>query len=182
MAQLVGVEARNAEPDSRVGQRSPFERLRPHHGASASGEQQVFGRPAGGTITTLDAFSDAILSAEQFYVSPAELTFVAAPATLGNLLKLKEGTGSAKPLISPDVTQPSRRTVGGVPIVASPAVAAGVVWCLPRPRIVVGLRKDAELKVDASAFFSSDRIGIRVVMRLGWGFVHNAAITKITVS
>ncbi|MGI3782287.1 MAG: phage major capsid protein [Janthinobacterium lividum] len=137
---------------------------------------------AGGTITTLDAFSDAVLNAESFYVNPADLTFVAAPATLGALLKLKEATGSARPLIAPDVTQPSRRTVGGVPIVSSPAVAAGVVWCIPRPRVIVGMRKDAELKIDASAYFSSDRVGIRVVLRLGWGFVHNAAITKITLS
>ncbi|GAA3579819.1 hypothetical protein GCM10022197_41800 [Microlunatus spumicola] len=95
---------------------------------------------------------------------------------------MKEGTGTAKPLITPDVTQPSRRTIGGVPVLASPAVAANVIWCIPRPRVVVALRKNAELKVDESAFFSSDRVGIRVVMRLGWGFTHNATITKITAS
>lgn len=48
--------------------------------------------------------------------------------------------------------------------------------------MVVGLRTDAELRVDTSAYVSSDRVGIRVVMRLAWGSVHNAAVSKITVS
>lgn len=105
-----------------------------------------------------------------------------SPTILGKLLKVKEVAGTAKPLLQPDVTQPGRRTIAGVPVLTSPAVAANTLWVIPKPRVVVALRHGVELKVDESAFFTSDRVGIRVVMRLGWGFLHNAAITKITAS
>jgi hypothetical protein len=42
-----------------------------------------------------------------------------------------------------------------VPLLVSPAVAAGTIWGLPRDRVVVVVRDDAEAQSDRSVFFTS---------------------------
>jgi hypothetical protein len=46
--------------------------------------------------------------------------FVTTPVTALVLANMKEATGSSKPLLSPDPTQPTRRVIFGVPLLASP--------------------------------------------------------------
>ena len=58
-------------------------------------------------------------------------------------------------------------------------VATGHVWALDQSRVFVVLRQDAELVVDASRYFESDRLGIRATMRIGFGFPHEQAVVKI---
>jgi len=44
------------------------------------------------------------------------------------------------------------------------------------------LRADTTVVADGSAYFSSDRIGVRAVMRVAFGFPHPAAVGKITIA
>jgi len=43
------------------------------------------------------------------------------------------------------------------------------------------MRTGTSIRVDVSAYFSSDRVGIRCTMRVGFGWPHQAAVVKISV-
>lgn len=109
-------------------------------------------------------------------------TFVANPADALALATLKDETGSNRPLLSTDATMPTRRVVAGVPLLTSPYVPAGTVWGIPRPRVVLVVREDAEVTADASVFFTSDRVAVRAVMRAGFGFPHAAALVQVSLA
>lgn len=70
--------------------------------------------------------------------------------------------------------------IGGVPLYVSPAVTTGVVWGIPKDRVVVALRDDTRLEVDRSVFFTSDRVAVKATMRVGFAFPHPAAVIKIS--
>jgi len=144
---------------------------------SVSGVQSV---DAGDTWTNLDAFHEAISKAET--VGATVSAFVTTPAVALALAKIKTGTGSNAPLLGQDPTSPTKRTIAGVPLFVSPAVAADTVWSIPLQRTVLGLRKAVEAVTDTSAFFTSDRTAVRAVMRAGIGFPHAAAIVKVTTT
>lgn len=127
-----------------------------------------------------DPFAEAIANAEGLGLLVD--TFVANPADALALAQLKESTGSNKPLLGSDPTNPTRRSLQGVPLLVSPSVKAGTVWGLPRLRSVVVRRTDVDLQVDRSAYFTSDRTAIRATMRVGFAFPHPEAVQKITLS
>ncbi len=95
---------------------------------------------------------------------------------------MKEATGSGKPLLQPDPTQPTRRMIFGVPLPTSPEAPAGTVWGLPAERVVTAVRRDAEVKADRSVFFTSDRVAVRATCRVGFGFPHTAALVRIRLA
>jgi HK97 family phage major capsid protein len=133
-----------------------------------------------GSWANLDSFEAAKANAETLHT---EVTaFVAAPATILALSTLKEyGTaGSNKPLLSTDVTQPVSRTISGVPLYSSPAVSADVVWALPAQHVLFVIRQGADLVSDSSVMFTSDRVAIRITMRVSYAFTLPLAVTKIT--
>lgn len=128
-------------------------------------------------FSSTDCFFEAQSEAEQVGASIG--AWVTDPDTALLLATVKEQTGSQRPLLEPDPTQPTRRVVGGVPLWVSPAVTAGTVWGIPQDRTIVVIRRDVTLDVDESAYFSSDRIAVRVTMRVGFGFPHEAAVVHI---
>lgn len=132
---------------------------------------------AGASIANLDVFATAIAEAEQ--VGAQITAFVAHPDDVLTLMKLKDETGSLRPLLGIDPTQPTRRLILGVPLIPSPAVAAGTIWGIPGARVFVVVREGTTLDVDRSAYFASDSIGVRAVMRVGFGFPHEAAVQRI---
>ena len=133
-----------------------------------------------GSWANLDSFSAAIANAEVLHSNVT--SFVAPPATVLALSTLKEyGTaGSNKPLLGTDVTQPVSRTISGVPLYSSPAVAADVVWAIPAQHVIFVARTDATVVSDSSVLFTSDRVAIRCTMRVSYAFTQPMAITKIT--
>ena len=135
---------------------------------------------AGLAFENLDAFAEALSLAEQ--VGAVVGSFVAAPATVLALSKLKKATGSNVALLGSDTESPTGRDIAGVPVYSSQAVEAGVVWSIPRDRSTLVLRKAATVESDKSVFFSSDRVAIRAILRAGFGFAHPAAIVKIAVT
>lgn len=133
---------------------------------------------AGANWTNVDPFVDALAAAEG--VNATLTAFVANPADLVLLSKIKQGTGSQVPLLTADPTAPARRVIFGVPLLVSPAVTAGTVWGVPRDRAFLVSREDATVVTDYSVFFTSDRVAIRATMRVGFGFPHPAALVRIT--
>ncbi|WP_083666007.1 phage major capsid protein [Saccharomonospora sp. CUA-673] len=134
---------------------------------------------AGGEWANIDPFTLAIFSAEN--VGATLTSWVASPDDAVQLAQLKEEEGSNKPLLQPDPTMPTRRMIGGVPMLVSPAVTPGVVWGIPADRALVVRRTDTTLDVDRSAYFSSHRVGIRATMRVGFAFPHPAAIQRVAL-
>ena len=136
---------------------------------------------AGAAYANIDAFLEAITAAE---AEGAQVnSFVTHPNTALALAKLKKATGSNEPLLQRDVTVPGGRVVAGVPLLVSPdADDDGSVWGIPKARVFVVIRRDVQVALDSSAFFTSDRTAVRVTARIGFGFPHEAAVVKINRS
>jgi HK97 family phage major capsid protein len=141
---------------------------------SLSGVQHVDG---GSAFTDLDPFAEALSLAE--VVGSSITAFVAHPDQLLALSTLKTASGYNTPLLQPDATSPTRRSILGVPIFWSPACSASTVWAIPASKVFTVIREGASVVTDTSAYFSSDRVGIRVTLRVGFAFPHEAAIVSI---
>ena len=137
---------------------------------------------AGASYTNVDAFSDALYTAAN---GNAQISaWVTNPTTAMTLSKLKEQSGSNKPLLGPDPTVPGGRQILGVPLLTSPYVTTtnNVVWGIAKDYNYLVLREDAEVEADTSVFFSSDRTAIRAKVRAGFGFPHPASLVKISTT
>ncbi|NKY57230.1 phage major capsid protein [Nocardia flavorosea] len=141
---------------------------------SITGVQTV---DTGASITNTDVFADALSKAET--VGAVITTFVANPADILTLAKVKKATGSNEPLLGNDPTQPTQRTVLGVPLVPSAAVSAGTIWAIPRDRVFIVLRKDTSIMISEHSHFTSDRVSIRAITRAGFGFPHPGALVRM---
>ena len=137
---------------------------------------------AGASYTNVDAFSDALYTAEQ--VNATITAWVTNPATAKTLAKVKELSGSNKPLLQPDPTMPGRRQILGVPLLVSPYVQPPTRLCGASASSIAYMvvREKAEVEADRSVFFTSDRVAVRAIMRLGFGFAHPPSIVKITTT
>lgn len=133
---------------------------------------------AGTTWTNTDPFAEAITTAE---ASGGEIRFfVANPVDYLSMLQIKKQVGSNEPLLGIDATQPTRRTVLGVPLLSSKEVEAGTVWGIdPRYSLVI-LRKDVTLETSRERYFETDMTAVKATMRAGFGFSHQKALTKIS--
>ena len=111
-------------------------------------------------------------------------SFVCNPATAVKLATLKEfgATGSNKALLQADPTAPTSRVLGGVPLLTSPSIGDDVVWAVARNRAVIALRSGTEVTTDNSVYFTSRRVGVRAVLRIGWAFTDVAAVSKIAIT
>jgi HK97 family phage major capsid protein len=130
---------------------------------------------------SLDVFAESVALAEGvgvLAVNPVDglpnMAFVGNPADVLAVSTAKVAVDSNQPLLGPDATQATTRSVLGVPLYSSPAVTAGDMW-------LVVLRTDPRVVADTSAYFSSDRTGIRCVLRVGFGFPHEQAIVKVVI-
>ena len=143
----------------------------------AGGVQDI---AAGTAPTDLDAFAEAQMLAAN--VGTQLTAFVTNPVTALVLANMKEATGSGKPLLQPDPTQPTRRVIFGVPLLTSPEAPVGTVWGLPAERVVTAVRRDADVQADRSVSFTSDRVAVRATCRVGFGFLHTAALVRIRLA
>ncbi|MEU2669940.1 phage major capsid protein [Streptomyces sp. NPDC007164] len=118
------------------------------------------------TYANLDPFEDALSISE---ANGGRVThWVTGASNALEIAKLKEATGSNRGLLNPDLAVDGRRTLLGRPIVVSPHVPADVVYGVSKEDFLVIERQDTTLDVDKSAYFSSDRIGVRGTMRVGF--------------
>lgn len=123
-----------------------------------------------GGYADLDPFAEAISEAEQ---RGAQInTWITDPATALTLATIKDQSGSNRTLLDD-------RTILGRPVLVSEAVTVGTVWAIPMDRVIVAVRTDTELTVDESRYFEYDAVAVRAVMRVAFGFPHEAAVIRI---
>jgi HK97 family phage major capsid protein len=133
---------------------------------------------AGAAYADLDAFLEAQAVAEDQGV--AITSWVTSPQTALELAKLKESDTSNRGLLEPNATSVTGRTVAGVPLYTSPdAPDDGTVFGVVKPVTFAVIRKDPEVTVDSSAFFTSDRVAVRAVVRVAFGFPFAGAIVRV---
>jgi HK97 family phage major capsid protein len=137
---------------------------------------------AGATLGSLDAFSDAQYAVEQ--VGGKITSWVTNPSTAQALSKLKQLTGSNVPLLGVDPTAAGARTIMGVPLLTSPYVTAtkSVVWGISRQFAQFVIRQDASVEADRSVYWTSDRVGVRAILRAGFVFSSPSTIAKISTT
>jgi HK97 family phage major capsid protein len=131
----------------------------------------------GTAYTSVDPFAEAIATAEQFGGTIG--AFVTTPAVALTLAKIKDETGSNRPLLGVDATNGTARQILGVPLLVSPAVETGVVWGISANAAIVVMRDDVTLAVSTDAYFSSDRVAVRATMRVGFAFPTLRRLVKI---
>ena len=148
--------------------------------AALSGGKLILSAANGGSWASLDSFEAAKSAAETLHTQIT--AFVANPATALALSTIKEysSVGSNKPLLQADPTQPTSRTISGVPLYVSPAVANDIVWGVPRQHSLFVLRQGSTVVTDSSVFFTSDRVAVRATLRVSFGFTYPLAAVKIT--
>lgn len=123
------------------------------------------------SYANLDPFAEAISEAEQLGATINK--WVTDPDTALTISTIKDESGSNRTLLDD-------RTVLGRELLVSPEVESGVVWGIPMDRVIVAVRQDAELTVDESRYFEYDAVAVRAVMRVAFGFPHEAAVVKIS--
>lgn len=133
---------------------------------------------AGATFDSLDPFEAAVFEAENAGASLS--VFAANPADALTLVQLKDADG--RQLLNTDPANATRRMIAGRPLLISNSITAGTIWGIPRDRVFLVIRNNVKVDVDASAYFTSDQIGVRATMRVGFGFVHPAAVVKISLT
>jgi HK97 family phage major capsid protein len=132
----------------------------------------------GAAYTNVDPFLEAIAAAEG--VGAQVTSFVTHPDTALDLATLKKATGSNESLLQPDPSKPAGRVIAGVPLITSPdAPNNGTVFGIPKALSFVVLRADVTVALDSSAFFTSDRVAVRVTMRVGFAWPHEAAVIRV---
>ncbi|MGN9791242.1 phage major capsid protein [Streptomyces sp. OZ13] len=128
--------------------------------------------------TNLDPFEEAVSLSE---AAGGRIThWVTGAATALEIAKLKDASGSNRGLLNPDLSLEGRRTILGRPVVVSPYIPADIVYGISKDDFLVVEREDTRLDVDHSAYFSSDRVGVRGTMRIGFAMPVAAAHVRIT--
>ena len=75
-----------------------------------------------------------------------------------------------RPLLQPDLQSGGGETVGGARLWPTPSLPVGVAIVADAAQIVVGIRRDIEVKFSADAKFTADSVAARVTARLDWGW------------
>jgi HK97 family phage major capsid protein len=128
-------------------------------------------------VANLDLFAEAANNAE---AQGATVTaFVAHPDDALILGTLKDETGSNRPLLGTDPSMPGRRTILGAPLLTSQYVAKGTAWAIPKDYSLFVRREDTRIEVSTDAYFSSDKVAVRGIMRCTFAFPWPEVITKI---
>lgn len=135
---------------------------------------------SGGALTDLDAFAAAISASADNGGSIQY--FVANPADVLLISTLKKQTDSIEPVLNINVARPGAQTVFGVPLLRSPAVPVGTIWGIDPTYAKVILRKNVDIDTSEHAAFTRDSVLIRAVMRIGFGFPHPKALSRIHIT
>jgi HK97 family phage major capsid protein len=129
--------------------------------------------------TGLDGFYEA--AAHAVSLGTTVNTFVLSPEDWIKLSKLKKQTGSNELLLS-EATSAPVLTLAGATLSVCSAVPEGTAWALPRAAARIVVREGLDLVVDSSRYLEFDKVAVRATMRMSFGFVRPATISKIALS
>ncbi|MGH3329786.1 MAG: phage major capsid protein, partial [Nocardioidaceae bacterium] len=133
----------------------------------------------GDADTSLDLYVDAIAAVEDAG-GQAGAIYV-SPATWAALSKIKTGTGSTQPVLSPQgsLSGATSRSLFGVPVHTSRHVAADTAWVLDPSRVIVVERNPATVDADRSILFDKDATMLRATMRLEFAAPIPGVVCKV---
>ncbi|PRY06094.1 phage major capsid protein [Kineococcus rhizosphaerae] len=135
----------------------------------------------GGTLTgaSLDPLQDALTQVEAAGGTPSVIAL--HPDTWGVLAKLKDETGSSRPLLGSPTDGKVDRTLFGVPVFVDATVPTDLVGVWDRNAIAVVLRQDVQFEASREALFRSDSIALRSTIRAAWGVLDEGRVVRIAV-
>lgn len=134
-------------------------------------------------FTNVDPFLEALAAVENQGVNVNTVTWVAHPDVALDLARIKEATGSNRGLLQPDATADGlRRVVAGRPLVTTPDAPLDTVYAVPRDLSLVVVRQDAEVTISDAPFFTSHRVAVKVVLRVGFAYPLEGGIAAVRVA
>ncbi|OZM84095.1 phage major capsid protein [Pseudonocardia sp. MH-G8] len=158
--------------------------------ANVAGIGAVSAGANGATPANLDLFADAISTVVEANANPSVV--VMHPRTWRTLLKVKETTGSAKPVLTDGAGAPGeavRRSIYGLPVLLSSQLStaetqgtannASSVYVYDADQVVVVRREDVAVEIDRSRLFNSDESEIRAIARMDLVVPNPAAVVRI---
>lgn len=135
---------------------------------------------AGTAWTGTDCFAAALSAAE---IDGGTITaWIAHPSDVLKIAELKAGSALNSPLFGMSATSAVDRTILGVKLWSNNQAVPGTIWGVCQARTYVIVRSDVNLAVSRDFYFSSDRIGVRATMRVGFGFPAPKSVVKISLS
>lgn len=156
---------------------------------NTTGIQSVSMGANGATPTNLDAFATALELLDT--ANAGERRFIAMhPRTWGTLARIKEASGSAKPVLVSDPTGGITRSLYGVPVLLTSqlsitetqgtAVNASSAYVLDADQLVLVMRSDLQLEVDRSVSFRTDQSVVRAIARADFVVANASGVVRIT--
>ena len=93
-----------------------------------------------------------------------------------------EPTTSNRPLVGPDATSPTKKSVLGIPLYSAPGCSPNYLWGIPRATSFVVIRVPASVEVDrVGPVHVETRSCVRCILRVGFGWPHPASIVRIGI-
>ncbi|WP_017602174.1 phage major capsid protein [Nocardiopsis lucentensis] len=156
-----------------------------------TGIQTVSMGTDGAPLTNLDPIADALGMLSEANAEGSAI--VMHPRTWRELIKVKESdTGNNKPLLQESAgsgAQGVRRAIYGVPVFLTSQIStaetqgtatdATSVYVYDAPQVVAVSRQEADIQVDQSAGFTSDRTAVRATLRADLVLPNPAAVVRI---
>lgn len=158
---------------------------------NTSGIQTVSMGANGLTPTNLDPFADAIGALEAANANATAI--IMQPRTWKTLIKVKEVSGSAKPIMQDSAgsgAQGVARSIYGVPVYLSSQLSitetqgtstdASSAYVVQGDQCVVVMRQDVRVERDSSRLFNSDESEVRAILRADFAVANPSAVVRIT--
>lgn len=157
---------------------------------NVSGIQTVSMGADGDVLTDLDPFATAISALEQ--ANARATVIVMHPRTWGDILKLKESSGSIKPVVQEEVGgvgAAPRRSLYGVPVLLTSQLSTNETqgtstdcssaYVFDASQVILVRRQDIEVEVDPYSKFDADMTQIRAIARFDLVVPHPQAVVRI---
>lgn len=154
------------------------------------GIQTVSAGTNGSTPANLDFWADAISLLEQ--ANGKATAIVMHPRTWGTLIKIKEVSGSAKPVLQESAGSVSNGVVGalyGIPVFKSSQLSitetqgsstdCSSSYVYQADQVVAVRREEARIELDRSRLFNSDQSEMRGILRFDVAVPNPTAVVRI---
>jgi HK97 family phage major capsid protein len=142
------------------------------------------------TPINLDAYADSIATLESFNAEASVI--VMHPRSWQTLIKIKEVTGSVKPLLQESAgagTQGIQRSLYGVPVLLSSQLSitetqgtstdCSSAYVYEADQLVLVARQETNVAVDSSRLFNSDQSEVRATARFDLVVPNSKAVCRI---
>jgi HK97 family phage major capsid protein len=127
--------------------------------------------------TSLDPYTDGVAALEDNGATPSVIWM--RGSTWAALSKVKQASGSTMPVLNPQPTGSTSRSIQGIPVRVSQYVPEATAYVADTSQIVAVHRTDPSVEVDRSAAFVSDGVYIRAIERISWAIPAAGMVARI---